>query len=245
MITCKLHQQYGNQIFEIAATIATAKRYGYEYMIPTHSINESKFPSYHYNNVRYGDIELTIYKDDERKYTPITNRDNICLYGYFQDYNYFMDYFDDVRDALALDWKMNEGKISIHVRRGDYLRHPEWFPTVNTTYIENSINHFKELGYNDFVVFGDDADWNKGNITSDKLGVNIEYSEGKHPIDDLKLMANCEHQIVANSTFSVWAAYLNRNPNKIVIRPPFFLGERGKHLHKNIYLENWIIKNNL
>lgn len=228
----------------IAAVISASKRFGYDYCIPTHSDNEKTHPSFKYKNVIYKDVELPIYKDNETRFTPIPNQDNICLYGFFQDYNYFMDYFDDVRDALALDWKMNEGVVSIHQRRTDYLKRPDAFPQVSLNYVENAIRYFQERGYNNFRLYSDEISWCKDNITSQRFGTNITYSEGNHPIQDLVEQANCEHQIIANSTFSTWAAYLNRNPNKIVVRPPFFLGERFKHLHKNIYLPEWVILSN-
>lgn len=155
-----------------------------------------------------------------------------------------MDAWDEIVEALALDWKMNEGVVSIHQRRTDYLKRPDAFPMVSLNYVRNGIEHFKALGYNNFKVYSDEISWCKQNITSEKFGVNITYSEGKSAIEDLQDMANCENQIIANSTFSAWAAYLNRNPNKIVIRPPFFLGKKFQHLHKNIYLNNWIVKNN-
>lgn len=155
-----------------------------------------------------------------------------------------MDYFDDVREALALDWKMNEGIISIHQRRTDYLKRPDAFPQVSLDYIQKSINHFKKLGYGKFKIFSDDIQWCKDNITNKRFDAHFMYSEGNHPIVDLQEMANCEHNIIANSTFSVWAAYLNRNPDKIVIRPSFFLGEKFNHLHKNIYLPEWKIIQN-
>lgn len=242
MVTIKLQHQYANQLTQIAVTIAHAKKMKTDYLIPTKTI--TNHPTHKYKNVNYGNIDLPIYRDNERTFTPIPMRDNICLYGFFQDYNYFMDAWDEIVEALSLDWKMNEGVVSIHQRRTDYLKRPDAFPMVSLNYVRNGIEHFKALGYTNFKCYSDDINYCKQNITSEKFGVNITYSEGKSAIEDLQDMANCENQIIANSTFSAWAAYLNRNPNKIVIRPPFFLGKKFQYLHKNIYLPEWIIKSN-
>lgn len=244
MITCRLFGRYGNQLYQISACIAHAKRIGVDYVIPTKSISEKLNPSHRYKNVKYGDVALPHYREDETRFNQLPMTDNICLNGYFQDYNYFMDYWNDIKEALSLEWKMMEGIVSIHLRRTDYLQYPDIFTVVSLAYVENSINHFKELGYNDFKIFSDDIEYCKQNITKEKFGVNITHEERKSGIENLVLMSQCEHNVVANSTFSVWAAYLNQNPNKIVIRPPFFLGEKSKHLHKNIYLPEWIVKEN-
>lgn len=242
MVSCKLQHQFGNQLTILATTIAHAKKMKTDYLIPTKTI--TNHPTHKYKNVNYGNIDLPIYRDNERAFTPIPMRDNICLYGFFQDTNYFMDYWDEIVDALALDWKMNEGVVSIHQRRTDYLKNQKAFPPVSLNYVRNGIEHFKALGYNDFKVYSDEISWCRENITSEKFGVNITYSEGNSAIDDLVSQSECEHQIIANSTFSAWAAYLNRNPNKIVIRPPFFLGKKFQHLHKNIYLPEWMVMSN-
>src|SRR4029078_13713099 len=135
------------------------KRMNTDYLIPEKT--ETGHPAYKYKNVKYGEVNLPIYRDNERKFTPIPMQDNICLSGFFQDYNYFMDYFDDVREALALDWKMKEGVVSIHQRRTDYLKRPDAFPQTSLTYVGNAINYFKELGYNDFNCYSYDIDFCK------------------------------------------------------------------------------------
>lgn len=227
---------------QIAACLAFAKRNGYDYFIPTYTT--SKHPTYQYKNVKYGNIELPIFSEDEKKFNIIPKQDNICLRGYFQDYNYFIDYFEDIREALGLDWKMNNGVVAIHQRRTDYLKRPDAFPPTSLEYVGKAIEYFKWFGYENFKCFSDDIQFCKENITSEKYGVNVTYSEGKHPIEDLVEQSCAEHQVIANSTFSVWAAYLNQNPNKIIIRPSFFLGKKYSHLHKNIYLPDWKIIEN-
>lgn len=244
MVTCNLVGELGNQMYEIAATIAYAKKWNMEYVIPTHARNRANNATWKFNNVVYGNVALPIYRDDERTLNEIPKMDNVCLHGYFQALPYFMDAWDEVVEAFDLRWSLLKGKVSIHQRRTDYLQHPDSFPSTSLDYVKRGVDHFKELGYTDFTVFSDDIAYCKENITSEMHGVNIEYSEGREALEDMVYMSQHEHNIVANSTFSVWAAMLNKNQNKIVIRPPFFLGKNGAHLYRDIYPKEWIIKEN-
>lgn len=244
MVTCNLFGELGNQLYQIATTIAYSKKHNMNYAIPTTAKNRANNATFPLKNVVYGNYEndFPVYRDDESQLNEIPYLENICLHGYFQALPFFIDYWKEITDIFGFEWEMLKGKVSIHQRRTDYLQHPDSFPSVSLDYVHRSINHFKELGYKDFTVFSDDIEWCKENIKSDD--VNIEFSEGRKPLEDMIYMSKHEHNIVANSTFSTWGAMLNQNPNKIVIRPPFFLGEKGKHLYRDIYPKEWIIKEN-
>jgi len=103
--------------------------------------------------------------------------------------------------------------VSIHIRRGDYVKHSAFVQLWETDYYERAMAQFPPGTR--FLIFSDDIKWCKARFGTD----NIDFSWGKDEIEDMNLMAGCEHNIIANSSFSWWAAYLNPNPNKRVIYP--------------------------
>ena len=79
------------------------------------------------------------------------------------------------------------------------------------------------------------------NIFNDQL--DIEYSEGRNEVEDLEYMSSCSHNIICNSTFSWWGAWLNQNPDKIVISPQAneWFGSGNAHLNtKDLLCEGWL-----
>lgn len=110
--------------------------------------------------------------------------------------------------------------VSIHVRRGDYLLHNDIYGSVCTEdYYANALNLINEKVANPhFYVFSDDVTWCRKFFT--KLE-NVTYVDlnSKSSHFDMYLMSKCKHNIIANSSFSWWGAWLNNNPNKMVILP--------------------------
>ena len=152
------------------------------------------------------------------------------LQGYWQSYKYF----DDIRDILSQEFSLkcnlggknleilhmiqSSNSISIHIRRGDYLKH-SIYEKLSINYYLNAVKYINDRVENAvFFVFSDDLTWVKKNLNLDNaiyVGVNNADSAEY----DLELMKNCQHNIIANSSFSWWAAWLNSNKNKIVITP--------------------------
>lgn len=164
------------------------------------------------------------------KKIPYIKGAEFLLDGYFQSYKYF-DYEEVIhwfRCPEDLDFKI-ENKwggvlkscetVSLHIRRGDYLQFPERFPFVGKCYIKNAISKFNSTDIS-VIVTSDDINWCKKHIK----GNNIYYSEGENEYFDLFLASKCKHNILSNSTFSWWGAYLNRNPDKRVIVPGRWYG---------------------
>lgn len=171
--------------------------------------------------------------------------------GYFQNEKYF----EGIEDELKRDFKFPKGEeklvdllkkfdnnkntVSIHIRRGDYLNYSDIYGNICTTeYYENAINKIKEYVTPEFIVFSDDIEWVKNNYDFK----NAFYFE-ESLFDDYKdwydmcAMSHCHYNIIANSTFSWWGAWLNSNKDKIVISP-----ERFDNLFPNrgIVCDNWI-----
>lgn len=127
-------------------------------------------------------------------------RDGYIPDVYVQDEMYFEKYKDEIKHL----WRHGIEKInqvSIHVRRGDYVHNPFYVDLYNTDYYEKAMAQFPEA---DFLVFSDDIEWCK----RQDIFKGCEFSEGRNEVDDLNLMASCEGHIIANSSFSWWAAYL-------------------------------------
>lgn len=180
---------------------------------------------------------------------------NITLYGYFQSEKYFKDIEDIIRNDLQFNNIFAGGDIdilrqqiedhnsvSIHVRRGDYLNSDLHFNLCNTNYFMNSINYIKKnVNSPKFIVFSDDLDWCKQNLSIPEcVFVDLKISN-EFPVVDMHLMSLCKHNIISNSTFSWWAAWLNKNKAKIILSPKmWFTNELNKLAMKDTIPEEWI-----
>ena len=192
------------------------------------------------------------------QFPNIHNKKGILFKGYFQSAKYFDTYrkildkflfFISPSEKKYLKKKYNELyhkdtiSIALHIRRGDYLRIPKVLINLSETdYYKKSIIYFQEKfskANHKFIIFSDDQDWSKNymKIIFPRLHpifpIQIDYLE-------LYLMSCCNHQIIANSSFSWWGAYFNKNPEKIVIAPKKWFGPKGPPKH-DLYMENWII----
>lgn len=131
--------------------------------------------------------------------------------------------------------------VSIHIRRGDYLALSDRYINLALTdYYQRAIDEIKARVGNDFafVVFSDDITWVMENMHLGDRAVYVDWNTGENSWRDMVLMSQCSHNIMANSTFSFWGAFLNRNPDKIVIAPDRFVnGERNFYC----YQDGWIV----
>lgn len=163
---------------------------------------------------------------------------NVFLDGYWQSPKYFEDIRDDLLKefslteplrgyAIEIAEQMNNCKsVSVHIRRGDYVKNPrvlKEFGICRAGYYKKAVSLLlKEHKNITFFVFSDDIEWVKNNLDLPKTVVYVSHSD----LDDateLYLMSLCKHNIIANSSFSWWSAWLNQNPKKLVIAPtPWF-----------------------
>lgn len=120
---------------------------------------------------------------------------------YMQDYRYWEKH----KDAIKLYFGGNIGtidKVAVHVRRGDYVGSDFHADLFKTNYYQRAMQLFPN---SNFLVFSDDIEWCK----KQKIFKGCEFSQNTFEIDDLNDMASCKSIIMANSTFSWWAAFLN------------------------------------
>lgn len=153
------------------------------------------------------------------------------LFGPFCNSLYFCDIEEEIQQIYtfpALDEKnrkwldlINQNIcVSIHIRKGDYLQFN--MGCLTNDYYMKAISYIKEKLKNQkivFLAFSDDVAYVRNNFGWVKNLYIVEENTGINSYRDMQLMSLCTHNINANSTFSFWGAYLNRNPNKIVIAP--------------------------
>jgi len=185
-------------------------------------------------------------------------KDNTYLDGYWAKYKYFSDIRDILLKEITLkkeyeteEYRLQREKIigknsvSIHVRRGYGKRKIdiEIFGLLDKTYYNNAIALIKtEVDKPYFYIFSDDIKWVKENLKVEEPHEFINYgSDGDYL--EIMLMSFCKHNIIANSTFSWWGAWLNENPDKIVIAPKRWYNDESfqKYYEKGYFIPpDWI-----
>jgi hypothetical protein len=116
-----------------------------------------------------------------------------------------------------------ESAVSIHVRRGDYVSDAgtnRFHGTCSVDYYHDAVDRISGFApASHFFVFSDGIDWAKENLRLRQPVTYVDFNDGEKNYEDLRLMSLCKHHIIANSSFSWWGAWLNPNPDKIVIAP--------------------------
>jgi len=146
---------------------------------------------------------------------------------------------------LLKEVQSEQSSISLHIRRGNYANIESVnlvHGTMPISYYEDAINFFEgEIVNPKFYVFSDDISWAKDNLKLKHPSVFVDHNDDKCDYEDLRLMANCKHHIIANSTFSWWGAYLNSNSTKIVIGPKQWFSDVDKNKEAvDIIPKNWV-----
>jgi hypothetical protein len=254
MIITKLQGGLGNQLFQWAVTRNLSIKHNTDYYFDLNYISKG------YNSVTSRGLDID--KLPLIKINPMSNNgqlitvadtflykdipDNSYLDGYWQSEKYFKENESTIREELLIPQELkvkletkypflNENTVSIHVRRGDYLHLPEHHPTQSLEYYHSAYELIGDNNVN-VVILSDDIQWCKENLKFK----NSFYIENGTNISDLYLMTLCNHNIMSNSTFSWWGAWLNNNINKKVISPVNWFGPSLPLSSNGIYCENWI-----
>jgi hypothetical protein len=168
---------------------------------------------------------------------------NVYLDGYFQS----EEYFRQIKEEILSDFtyakehpdtvnKLAEtiksvNSVSIHIRRGDYISDPvtnEFHGICTLEYYQRAISVIKQhVDDPQYFIFSDDIEWVNANFNQ---GSNYKIISGitNTETEDLFLMSSCRHNIIANSSFSWWGAWLNKNPNKIVVAPANWVNRNSR-----------------
>ena len=183
-------------------------------------------------------MPYALFKETGLAYDPAFEGlgDNTYLKGYWQSERYFRDHADLVRSSLEivtpptpenarlLDELSGVLPISLHVRRGDYVSNPKFNATHGTCdldYYHRAADLMAERCKQDvvFYTFSDEPDWVRENLKLPHEMRVDSHNGPQHNYEDIRLMRHCAHHIIANSSFSWWGAWLNPNPDKIVVTP--------------------------
>ena len=181
-----------------------------------------------------------------------------CFEGFWQSEKYFKD----IREIILQDFGLkkesnnflklkrlvaNVNSVSIHVRRGDYAKRAvtgKYHGVLGFDYYRQSIEIIRKKVKNPhFFVFSDDPFWVKNNF---KIKQPLTFISGSRKLtnpEELILMSFCKHNIIANSSFSWWGAWLNKNPSKVIIAPKRWF--RKERTESGIIPQGWIrVENN-
>lgn len=264
MIYSYLDGRLGNCLFEIAAGASLAKRMGVPYQAltckpdvlsePDHCLLADYLKPFQKSILRKISFEnkypenTTEYNEISYVYSALPLRDNLVLKGYFQSEKYFDK--ELVSSLFEMDPETEtyiQGKygnifrlnpVSIHVRRGDYLRLEHIHPVCRMSYFKKAMACF-EPGTS-FLVISDDRAWCKKHFK----GEHFYYADNELPLVDMYLQSMCRHNIISNSTFSWWGAWLNPNPEKRVIYPTPWFGVAVRKMNeyntRDLCPEDWI-----
>lgn len=175
------------------------------------------------------------------------------LKGYWQSEKYFLDFSDDLRKEFTFPLLKDEKNIeianqikstnavSIHIRRGDYLNSGRNF-ALDLNYYRMAMAYiYQKINNPVFYVFSDDMKWAE-EIFNDLNIILINWNVGPNSYIDMQLMSLCKHNIIANSSFSWWGAWLNTNADKIVIAPAKWMPHHESD--NDLIPDGWIRINN-
>jgi hypothetical protein len=257
MISTKLQGGLGNQLFQWALGESLSVKNNTSlyldtsfYNISIPNITKRNFQLSQFPNI--GDLKFnTKFPIDILTYTDnfyfqnfqIEKNKNYYFEGYWQSEKYFKDIKSTILEKLSptkeIEFFFKENylekgiNVSLHIRRGDYVNQPEKHPVLPMEYYQKALD---KLGnYDRLLIFSDDIEWCKKTLTFEKM----YFVDNLPEIESLWLMSMCQHNIIANSSFSWWGAWLNKNQNKIVITPKIWFGEKLKLNTSDIIPLEW------
>lgn len=147
-------------------------------------------------------------------------------------------YLEMATDLIGRVKPIGKELVSIHVRRGDYLNH-DHFCKLDTDYYSEALQEFiPEIEKYHFLVFSNDIEWCKNNLIEGEM---VTFMDQGVDYVDMIAMSLCDHNIIANSSFSWWAAFRNRNVGKTVVCPENYIRSYSpfSFINRNWYPENW------
>jgi len=157
------------------------------------------------------------------------------LVGYWQSEKYFKHMSDVIRSDFSFSGSLGDcnaalaakidscNAVSLHVRRGDYVANPLTLAThglCSLDYYQRAVNHIAaHVEKPVFFIFSDDVHWARENLSLNFPCNYVSQNSGTESYNDMRLMTFCRHNIIANSSFSWWGAWLNSYKEKIVVAP--------------------------
>jgi len=188
------------------------------------------------------------YSYDEK---PMNWKGDGYFEGYWQCYNHFVDVREELMkvyshpkpnkyNAEIINMMETNNSVGIHVRRGDYLAEPEFRGICDISYYRRAVKEIlSDRNQHVFFLFSNDMPWCKENLTPLLEGHQVIFvteNKGNNSCWDMFLMTHCKDLIIANSSFSWWGAFLNKNVNRVCCPAPWL----NRNCNIEIYGPNWI-----
>lgn len=225
MICVTLHGGLGNRLFQLAAAYAFSKRSKKSLKLIVNNDNTHSSIDYfdnifkEYKNFRVNKFDYKVFYNESpenfARFVNIDPIDKMLMKGFFQCEKYFVEHFSTFVKTLCLPSYPKQDRYFLHIRGGDYLRMPKHFVNLEK-YYKKAIEHMSTFTNSEPLVFTDDEKYAKS--------LGFTPTTVLNEIDCLAQMSSCTiGGICANSTFSWWGAYLNQNPDKIVIMPSVWI----------------------
>lgn len=257
-INMHLGGRLGNQMFQIAAALSLAEDTGFVAIFPDLQRQQEDIPL----NYRYFFSSLNtqqpsapplcqFHEDPHFVFQPLPHCGNLDIFGYFQSEKHFKHNKEKICASFAPSEAIKEylfnkyqtllnypNTVAIHLRayKLENLEIEKCFPFLTGEFYMRAAALFPEDAL--FVIFSDQIQWAKDELkTFNRPHVFIENESHYH---DFYLMSFCKHQIISPSSFSWWAAYLNKNPNKIVVAPHPWFNPISEHDSSNVIPEDWV-----
>ena len=178
---------------------------------------------------------------------------HVYLKGYWQSELYFREYSNELKKIFIFSKNINESissikneiynsnSISIHIRRGDYVskKNINHYIDLKNFYLKAAKNVARQTTNPIFFIFSDDPGWVSKNFKLEYPYKIVNINNGINSFKDMYLMSLCKHNIIANSSFSWWAAWLNNNEHKMVFAPKNWFKDKSIN-KKNLYPISWI-----
>ena len=232
--------------------------------------NTSKRPTYWDNFLKnlskftyQNQINLPIYREPNFRYNKIPySEKDFKIFGYFQSPKYFDQQYDNIIKLICLEKQKQEIRekyaryfnrkkvISMHFRIGDLKNNKGHGPVLKCEYYISSLKYLLDKEENideyDILYFGEENDdikikENLKNIQ--EVFPKLNFIQCSYEIEDweqMLLMSNCNHNIIANSTFSWWGAYFNSNTERKVCYPSVWFGPECRNSTRDLFPENWV-----
>ena len=258
MLHIHLKGRLGNNLFQIAAGASLAKANGDAFCVsvpdkandPGLSTSFAELINLQKTILRKVEVreewntQQATYSEKQFNYGPIPYQQEMSISGYFQSEKYFDKQF--VRELFAIDEEtknyilgkygeiLSQDVTSIHIRRGDYLKNIDVHPICSMDYFRQAIRVIgKEKP---FLIVSNDIEWCKKQFK----GENFYFAENESAVVDLYLQSLCANNIISNSSFSWWGAWLNANPEKKVLVPDPWFGISTKNMDSSDLIpEGW------
>ena len=258
MITIEIMGGLGNQLFQIFALLSYSLNYKKPFYFEIKQSVRTDRPFYWDNLLKSlrpflkPAINLPIYKEPHFHYSPIPHiEEPFKLFGYFQSYKYFKEHEDSIIRLLKIRHPLlKPNSVSLHFRIGDYKDLQEHHPLLSIEYyfkaLEQLIKDTVKDNWN-IIYFFEKKDITLVNKHIDilkKSYTKLTFEPVDHNLSDWEQMINmsvCEHNIIANSSFSWWGAYLNPYKPKVYYPKVWFGPAQGDKKMDDLFPPSWTI----